>query len=178
MSKSFKTPIFSFLILVLLLGLVRAFRITSYFDPLLACVLLGSLFFPYKRKGFYIPILSFLVVDVFLGFKDSYQVQLASYASLFFVFLLGSYGFKSFKNLEKLNLSSCLLFLFVVSISSCLFFISYSFCVWVFSELYSSNFLEVLKDNFFFLKYRILGDLFYSTLLFLTLHALKKKKFF
>ncbi len=155
-----------FLSLVFFMALVRFFHSVSVFEPLVATVLLASLYYPQQRKGFYISILSFLAVDSFTGFRDSYQVQLASYASLFFVFLQGSYGLSFFRRLRTIHISSLLSILFVVLSASFTFFITYSFSVWAFSDFYSFHFFDVLTENFYSLKYRILGDLFYSSCLF------------
>ena len=166
----------SFLSLVFAVSLARFFHGVSVVEPIVATILLASLYYPRQRRGFYIPLLAFLAVDSLMGFKDSYQVQIASYWGLYFVFLEGSYGLRFFAQLKRIYISDLLSVLWVVLLASLTFFIVYSFSLWVFSDFYSSHFLEVLKENLYSLKYRILGDVFYSTLLFSAYVFLKKLK--
>ena len=166
-----------FVLCLVLFSFLRALSPLDDFSPLVSVVLLGAYIYPFKRKGFYLPVLSFLFVDILTSFSQSYQVQLTVYASLIFPFLLASSFFQ-----KKAMKGPSLGFYFLVALCSLLFFMLETLSIWIFSGLYAAyleNLFKIFESRIYLIPYRFLGDLFFSTLLgFLYLKSLKLKESF
>jgi hypothetical protein len=109
--------------------------------------------------NFYIPLISMLISDLIIGF-DSLHMRLAVYGSIALAVLIGRVARK---NPNVLNIAKSSLF------SSVLFFVVTNFVVWRFGSMYSKDFTGLLTSYTLaipFFKNAILGDFFYTGMLF------------
>lgn len=127
------------------------------FAPVAAISLFSGFYF---RKYFiFIPIAIMFISDIFVGFYD-WKLMSAVYLS--FV-LIGLIGILTRKNKSILSIIGCSL------AGSFLFFIITNFAVWIFSQWYPHNFsglISCYEMAIPFFRNTILGDLFYSSIIF------------
>ena len=159
MNKILFTPRFIFVSsAVLLAGLSRLMPHPPNFTPIAAMALFCGANCTNKYTAFIIPILAMLLSDFIIGFHNT---LIPVYISLCFIVLIG------FGLVGKTNKVSSL---FVASVSSSiLFFVITNLAVWYYGVLYPKNFIGLTECYLMaipFFKNTILGDIFFSSILF------------
>lgn len=172
---------FSVLVLMIMLAVFsRIIPIMPNFSPLGAVGLFGAAYFVKKWQAFFIPIVSIWLSDLFVN-----NVIYAGYFSKFIWFYQGFYwqyggyllivlaGILIFK---KVNFHRVIL---GATASTAIFFLVSNFGVWASGTMYPSNFQGLITcyaAGIPFLKGTLMGDLFYSGILF-GLFALAQRQF-
>ncbi len=142
------------------------------FAPIGAMALFGGTYLG-KRQALTLPIAAMVLSDVFIGF-DSIPMRLSVYGSFMLTVLIG-FWVKKNKNIKTVFAGALA--------SSIMFFIITNFAVWLFGNMYPRTFAGLAQDYYLaipFFKNTVLGDIFYSALLFggyefiLTLLKVKK----
>tara|TARA_Y100000310_G_C20672931_1_gene811279 strand:- start:1150 stop:1713 length:564 start_codon:yes stop_codon:yes gene_type:complete len=172
MSKRF---LFGFLFFVLIAAiLVRLFPHAPNFTPVGALALFAGVYLAKKsRFALLLPLGVMFLTDLFIGFYD-FKLMAMVYLSFLFYAVFGLLIQKR-KNL--LSIASATL------AGSFLFYLMTNFAVWAFSSFYPAT-LQGLMFSYSmalpFLKYTLLGDLFFVAVFFgayeLVLAALYKKQ--
>ncbi len=109
--------------------------------------------------NFFIPLISMLISDLIIGF-DSPSMRIAVYSSLFIAVIIGKAARKNpaLNNIARASFAG-----------SALFFIVTNFAVWKFGSMYSKDLAGLLTCYTLalpFFKNAILGDFFYTGMLF------------
>jgi len=124
--------------------------------PIGALALFSGFYLP-KKQAFFVPVLAMAVSDLFLG---GHSTQLWVYGSFLLIAGLG------ILLKEKLRVENVIL----ASLSaSLLFFLITNFGVWASTTMYSKDFAGLLQSYVMgipFLRPTLLGDLFYSGIIF------------
>jgi hypothetical protein len=149
------------------------------FSPLTAISLFGVAHFQKKWQAFLLPIFSVWLSDLalnnilyanyFEGFTWFYPGFYWQYGSLLLIVVLGMFS------LEKVNIKSII---GSVITASLIFFLISNFGVWLGSKFYPQNLTGLITcyiAGLPFLKGTILGDLFYSGLMFGLFATLQSK---
>ena len=157
MIKSFTTPRFLFISgIILIAALSRLLPHLPNFTPITAIALFSGAYLS-KRFAFIIPIAAMLIADFIIGFHGT---MWAVYLSISLITLMGL-GLAS-----KIKIVTVLGYALA---SSILFFVITNFAVWIGNPYYSQD-ITGLATSYIaaipFLSYTLLGDLFYSGILF------------
>lgn len=151
--------------MILFASISRLFPHIPNFSPIAAMALFGGVYLEDKRSAFIVPLLSMLLSDFFIGFHDT---MIYVYASFICISLL---GISIRRNINVLSIAACSL------AASCLFFMVTNFGVW--ASLGCMNGLAGLDYTYAmgipFFGPTMLGDLFYSGILFGTFYLVNKK---
>jgi len=135
----------------------RLFPHPPNFAPVAAISLFSGFYF--RRYFILIPMLIMLISDIFIGLYD-WKLMLTVYSSFF---LVGLVGICMRKNKSVAILAAC-------SISgSFIFYFLTNFAVWLFGPWYPHNFAgltECFVMAIPFFKNTLMGDLFYSSVIF------------
>lgn len=147
--------------MVAVIALAVASRLVKHpfnFTPIAAMALFSGC---YLRKywGVVLPLAAMLVSDYFIGFYD-WQVMASVYASIALAYIIGwyLYNHKKWYNV-----------FFAALASSVTFFILTNFAVWAFFNWYPHTWAGLVADFTLalpFFRNTLLGDLFYSVILF------------
>lgn len=155
MSK--KEKIVAALILLLVGVAYRLFPHPANFAPVAAISLFSGFYF--RRYFIFIPVFIMLLGDIFLGFYD-WKLMVAVYSSFVLVALVGILMRKKRSVVVMIGCSLS---------GSVLFFLLTNFAVWAFSAWYPHNFqglAECFTMAIPFFKNTLLGDLFYTSVIF------------
>ncbi|MEK7567774.1 MAG: DUF6580 family putative transport protein [Patescibacteria group bacterium] len=153
-----KTIIISTLLVITLGILGRILPHPWNFTPIVAIALFSSVYFSF-RYGLAIFLVTMILSDVFIGFYE-WQIMLAVYASFGVTCLIG-YLVRQKKNIFTIiggSLSGSILFYFLTN-----------WAVWQFGTMYAKTFSGLMQSYTLalpFFKNMLLGDLFYTGLLF------------
>ncbi|MFA6047626.1 MAG: DUF6580 family putative transport protein [Parcubacteria group bacterium] len=145
----------------------RLFPHPPNFAPVAAISLFSGFYF--RRYFILIPIVIMLISDAFIGFYD-WKLMAVVYSSFLLVSLI---GIIMRKNKSVVALLGCSL------AGSFLFFILTNFAVWAFAPWYSHNTRGLYECYLMavpFFKNTILGDLFYSSVIFGVYEVLARPK--
>lgn len=127
------------------------------FVPIAAIALFGGCYIADKRLALLLPLLALLISDLFLGFHGT---MLYVYSAMVFTVVMGHLLAK------RLQLSTMILASLSASI---IFFLVTNFGVWLHYDFYPKT-VEGLLAAYIaaipFFHYTVLGDLFYTSLLF------------
>ncbi len=138
------------------------------FAPLSAVALFSGAYFSSKKQAFLIPLLALFFSDLILGFHSTMPVTYLSFLLIVFIGLW-------------LKEKRSVIYIAEASVaSSILFFVTTNFGVWAFSQLYPKTIgglLTCYVAAIPFFHNTLLGDLFYTGVLFGGF-ALVEKKFF
>ncbi len=152
--------------LILIAAFARLIPHLPNFTPVLAIALLGGSNFNSKTWAFIVPFATMLLSDLIIGFHNT---MFAVYLGFAVAVLLGM----MIRNKQKLATITA-----ATLISSVLFFIITNLGVWLSGSLYPQT-TEGLVTCFInalpFFKYSLLGDVFYSALLFGSFHLVQLK---
>ena len=165
-------------IIIILLALVALFRLIPVeyrlpnFTPMGAIALFSGAFIFQKRLSLALPLIILLVTDVILqlgGQQGFYLLMPWVYGTFFLITLLG-------RLIQKLQRGySSIVFTMVAPLfSSFLFFFITNFGVWIMGTGHSGSSLVLCYvDAIPFYKGTVLGDVFYSVLLFLSFSVIR-----
>lgn len=142
------------------------------FTPLIATTIFAGVYLG-KRYAFFLPIVTMLISDIFIGFYDP-KIMASVYLSLALAGLIG-YRFAKNKKLNTIVLSAL--------ISSTLFFLVTNGAVWFFGNMYDPGLTGLFQSYLAgipFYRNMMLGDVIYTVSLFgiyeLSLSLIKKFK--
>lgn len=145
------------LLLIAAAALARLLPHWPNFTPVTAIALFGAAHLTPKWKAFALPFAALLLSDAIIGF---YPQMLVTYIAFAAVTLLGFALQKRRSALRILGVTLC---------SSCLFFLLSNFALWLPYDIYPKS-LEGITQSYLaalpFFQYTLLGDLFYTGLLF------------
>ncbi|MCC5921191.1 MAG: hypothetical protein LAT68_09330 [Cyclobacteriaceae bacterium] len=167
------------IILILLAAISRLIPHPANFAPIGALGLFGAAYFKQKHLAIIIPLISLFISDVIInntvyaayfdGFKLMYAGWYWTYGALVLCTLI---GFISLKKVKVTNV------LFSAVVTAVVFFVVSNFGVWMGGSLYPKNAAGLLACYVAaipFLKGTLLGNLFYSTVLFGGFELMKAK---
>lgn len=144
---------------VLVAALTRLLPHPPNFAPITAMALFSGVFFDKKALGFMVPLMAMIISDLFLGF---YTISAFVYLSFFLITLLG-------RGIGKVHVGSVLL-------ASFLFFVISNLGVWVlYYPLTLEGFVTCFTLAIPFFGTALLGDVFYSVVLFYGFKAAEKR---
>lgn len=146
-------------IILILLGV--AYRLIPHawnFAPITAIALFSGVYLG-RNYAISLPIIAMLIGDLFIGFYE-WRLQLFVYASYLIIGLLGC-AIRKNKNLYTIICGSVL--------ASIIFFVGTNWAVWQFSPWYEKSIaglIECYAMALPFFRNTLLGDLFYTGVLF------------
>lgn len=149
-----------FLVLTGLIVLAAASRLLPHlpnFTPIIAIALFGGAYFKNKSAAFLVPFLAMLASDLFLGFHDTMIFVYGGFAIAVGIGML----LKNRVSIMSVGLSALS--------GAILFYLITNFGVWLMTGMYpmtASGLLTSYIAGVPFFQYSILGDLFYSAVLF------------
>jgi len=147
------------ILFILVAAMIRLFPHLPNVTPITAMALFSGVYFSNKRYAFIIPILAMLLSDLFLGFS---AISFFVYAAFI---LVGFIGIKT----KKIGITSVLL-------SSFSFFIITNLGVWLLSyPKTATGLLECYTLAIPFFRYALLGDLFYSAMMYFGFEFISKR---
>lgn len=155
--KSIHIRLITLSVIVLLTALSRLLPHPPNFAPVAALALFGAAMFERKVIGLLAPLVAMLISDSLIGFHGLMGYV---YGSFVISWLIGSWVRK---NPTVLTIGAASL------LSSVLFFLITNFGVWLGSAYYPQTIQGLLTCYVAalpFLQYTVLGDLFYSAVLF------------
>lgn len=165
-SKIF-TPQFIFIsVLIVAAAFLRLIPHMPNFTPVAAIALFGGAYFSRKAFAFIVPFAALLLSDIFLGFHN---YMLAVYVSFALTVGLGILMSK------KVNVATIL---GGAIGSAVLFFLITNFAVWVLTPQYTKDFAGLVSCYTMALPFfnnGILGDIFYSGVLFGSFYLVKMR---
>ena len=145
---------------ILVAAIMRLLPHLPNFTPVASMALFGGAYFNDKRLAYLVPILVMLISDAVLGFS---MISVFVYISFLIIAFIG----QIYKTVSLTN----------ILLSSLLFFIITNFGVWILGG-YAHNFygLQICYIRALpFLKYSIMGDLFYSGLMWFGFNFILQK---
>jgi hypothetical protein len=129
------------------------------FAPIGAIALFSGAYFADKRLAFIVPVFAMLISDLFIGFHETMIFVYGAFVGMVILgFLLRSNTTVSVPKTIGVTLAGTLLFFFVTNTG-----------VWLMYDFYPKNFAGLMGSwvaGIPFLRYSLLGDFFYVTLLF------------
>lgn len=152
-------------ILILLAGFSRIIPHPANFTAINSVGLFGGKYLD-KKTAVVSIVFIMLFTDALLGFYN-FKIMLAVYLSLIISVFLGQYLKNNF-SLKNLSLS--------ILASSTLFFITTNLAVFLFSGMYPHNFyglIQCYQMAIPFFRNMLLGDIFYSSVIFSAYHLIK-----
>lgn len=157
--------------IVLVVIMAAALRILSNgmipnFTPIGALALFGGAYLQDKRLAFVLPITAMLISDLFLGFHET---MIYVYASFFLIVALSR-----MVNFNKVSLGRTFGSTLIASV---LFFMITNFGVWASTGMYEMSFAGLMSSyvaGLPFLKYSVLGDVFFVTVFFGTFELVRR----
>lgn len=157
--KNIFTPRFITLSLIVLIAAIsRLIPHAPNLTPIAAIALFGGANFNSRWAAFLVPLLALFLSDLFIGFYG--LTMLAVYFSFALIALIGMFisNSQSIGSVVTATVSS-----------SFLFFAITNFAVWLGNPAYPQNFTGLMECYFVaipFYKNSLIGDLFYSAILF------------
>ncbi len=161
MKQKYYLPIF-LVIAAFLLRVSRHFGIIDLppnFAPMGAMALFSGTVFTSRRAAFLLPIIAMIVSDFFIGWYDV-RILISVYGSFLISVALGFYVQKRPSIIRIFGSAIA---------SSVVFFLITNFAVWLFSGMYPVTFSGLASAYLMgvpFLKWTLIGDLFYTGVLF------------
>lgn len=156
------------LALVLMVSVAAFSRLIPHpwnFTAVGAMALFGGAYFPSKKQSLFIPIAALIVSDLILGFHST---MLFVYGAFMLTVLVG-WALRDERTALKIGTLSL--------VTSALFFLISNFGVWVTQAMYpmtSAGLVQCYVAAIPFLENQVLGDLFFSAILFGAFETLKK----
>ncbi len=135
------------------------------FSPLGAIALFGGAYFSDKRLAVIVPLSAVFISDIFLGFYREWPFIYIGYVFMVFV------GMRFLERKSMKRIASASLF------GSFIFFLWTNFVTWGFGSLYSRDFQGLVACYIAaipFFQRAVLGDLFFTLILFGTFAVLEK----
>ncbi|MGQ9798154.1 MAG: DUF6580 family putative transport protein [Ignavibacterium sp.] len=144
-------------IMILAAAFVRLIPHPPNFAPIAAMALFGGAYFNKKSFAFAVPLAAMFLTDAVIGFHSSMWIVYLSFA---LIVLIGMFM------LKNVNIKNVVLASVTASIS---FFIITNFGVWAFGTMYPKNIAGLIECYIAaipFIQNTLLGDLFYSGIMF------------
>ncbi|HEX9721755.1 MAG TPA: DUF6580 family putative transport protein [Candidatus Paceibacterota bacterium] len=155
---------FALIFLVTIIGISIAARLLPHapnFTPIAALALFAGVYASKVSKWYlFTPLVAMALSDVFVGFYEP-KTMAVVYASFFAIALIGFLARMFEVKLQTVALATLL--------GSVLFYLTTNFAVWAFSGMYAPTFNGLMLSYYMalpFLKFTLLGDLFYTALFF------------
>lgn len=152
------TPRFWFLtFLVFVAAAVRLIPHPPNFAPIAAMALFGGAYFNKKSFAFAVPLAAMFLSDAIIGFHSSMWIVYVSFALIVLIGIV---------LLKKVNVKNVIAASVTASLS---FFIITNFGVWAFGTMYPKNFAGLIECYIAaipFIQNTLIGDLFYSGIMF------------
>jgi hypothetical protein len=146
-------------IFLIIIGVVcRLFPHPPNFTPIVAIAIFGGVYLS-SKTALLLPIIIMIISDIFIGFYD-FNLMIFVYVSILLSVIL---GFLIRKN------KNWIIVLSTSVLSAFLFFIITNFAVWFFTTWYPKNLFGIVQCYLMalpFLKNNILGNLFYTGIIF------------
>jgi hypothetical protein len=156
--NKYLTPKNIFITSALLLAIAgRLIPHAPNFTPVAAMALFGGATLSNKRLAFLLPLIAMFISDLIIGFHSTMWAVYIAFAITVFI------GTKLNNNIKPLRIITASV------ASSALFFIITNFAVWLGSSFYPQNaagLIECYAAAIPFFNNGIIGDLFYSGILF------------
>lgn len=147
------------LLFILAAALIRIMPHIPNFTPVTAMALFGGVYFTDKRLAYLVPVLVMLISDIFLGFS---MISIFVYLAFILISFLGT-------RFQSISIKSIL-------ISSIAFFLITNFGVWLLGYPKSfAGLLECYTLAIPFFRNSLLGDLFYSGVMYFSFEYITKK---
>lgn len=153
-------------LLILAAAFVRLIPHPPNFAPITAMALFSGAYFNKKSFAFAIPLAAMFLTDAIIGFHSSMWIVYLSFA---LIVLIGMFM------LKKISIKNVVLASVTASIS---FFIITNFGVWAFGTMYPKNIVGLIECYIAaipFFQNTLLGDLFYSGIMFGVFEFAKSK---
>ncbi|MGQ9643643.1 MAG: DUF6580 family putative transport protein [Ignavibacterium sp.] len=144
-------------IMILAAAFVRLIPHPPNFAPIAAMALFSGAYFNKKSFAFAVPLAAMFLTDAVIGFHSSMWIVYLSFA---LIVLIGMFM------LKNVNIKNVVLASVTASIS---FFIITNFGVWAFGTMYPKNIAGLIECYIAaipFIQNTLLGDLFYSGIMF------------
>ncbi len=161
------------LMLIAVAAISRLFPHPENFSPIAAMALFAGAFIPGKKNAMWIPLVALLLSDILLQVFNNtgfYRDMFFVYGSFAAVVLIGKM-IKDAASPGRVIMASLA--------ASALFFLVTNFGTWLMYDIYSHDLPGLIKAyaaGIPFLRGTVLGDLFYSTILFGSF-ALARKRY-
>lgn len=152
--------------MIFVASFVRLIPHPPNFAPIAAMALFGGAYFSKKSLAFAVPLLAMIVTDAVIGFHSSMWIVYLSFALIVLIGML---------MLKNVNIKNVVLASVTASIS---FFIITNFGVWAFGTMYPKNITGLIECYIAaipFIQNTLLGDLFYSGIMFGAYELIKAK---
>lgn len=153
-------------LLILAAAFVRLIPHPPNFAPITAMALFSGAYFNKKSFAFAIPLAAMFLTDAIIGFHSSMWIVYLSFA---LIVLIGMFM------LKKVSIKNVVLASVTASLS---FFIITNFGVWAFGTMYPKNIVGLIECYIAaipFFQNTLLGDLFYSGIMFGVFEFAKSK---
>lgn len=152
------TPRFWFLtFLVFVAAAVRLIPHPPNFAPIAAIALFGGAYFNKKSFAFAVPLAAMFITDAIIGFHSSMWIVYVSFAVIVLIGMV---------LLKKVSVKNVIAASVTASLS---FFIMTNFGVWAFGTMYPKNIAGLIECYIAaipFIQNTLIGDLFYSGIIF------------
>lgn len=152
--------------MIFVASFVRLIPHPPNFAPIAAMALFGGAYFSKKSLAFAVPLLAMIVTDAVIGFHSLMWIVYLSFALIVLIGML---------MLKNVNIKNIVLASVTASIS---FFIITNFGVWAFGTMYPKNITGLIECYIAaipFIQNTLLGDLFYSGIMFGAYELIKAK---
>lgn len=144
-------------LMILAAAFVRLIPHPPNFAPIAAMALFSGAYFNKKSFAFAVPLAAMFLTDAIIGFHSSMWIVYLSFALIVLIGLL---------MLKKISIKNVVVASVTASIS---FFIITNFGVWAFGTMYPKNIAGLIECYIAaipFIQNTLLGDLFYSGIMF------------
>lgn len=156
---------FAFITLIILAAITSRFiPHPPNFTPIAGIALFGGAYYSDKKLALIIPLLAMFLSDLFIGFHSLMLFVYLSFAIITFL------GFLLREKISVLKLAS------ITIAGSVIFFIITNFAVWLVGNMYPKTILGLINcytAAIPFFKNSLVGDLFYTAILFSMFEILK-----
>lgn len=155
--KKINPTVWILIVMVFAAAFIRLIPHPPNFAPISAMALFGGAYFRKKSFAFAIPLAAMFLTDAIIGFHSGMWVVYLSFAIIVVIGML---------MLKKVNVKNVVLASLSASLS---FFIITNFGVWAFGTMYPKNITGLVECYIAaipFIQNTIVGDLFFSALMF------------
>lgn len=144
-------------LMVFVAAFIRLIPHPPNFAPIAAMALFGGAYFNKKSFAFAVPLAAMFLSDAIIGFHSSMWIVYVSFAVIVLIGMV---------LLKKVNVKNVIAASVTASLS---FFILTNFGVWAFGTMYPKNFAGLIECYIAaipFIQNTLIGDLFYSGIMF------------
>lgn len=164
--KNISTRFIALSIIVLVAAVSRLIPHAPNFTPIAAIALFGGANFNNRWAAFLVPLSAMFISDLLIGFHTN---LISVYLSFALIVIIGMF-IKNQQNFGSVTTAAVA--------SSLLFFVITNFAVWLGNPAHPQNFSGLMDCYFIaipFYKNSLMGDLFYSAILFGGFYFVKAK---